>query len=194
MNAQLHDSGVVVGYTEPETDIIQERVVKHRPRVFWQVLLYVLFKVQDKKNVEETVLQKLLYFIDFDYYEKYEENLMGETYIKARRGPINRRLRPVLNQLQQEGVVEKVIGKCSESRQVRYRPVSVPNWDDLESRDLEHIDEVLDRLSGLNAAKIREYSHDDIPWKCTLPDRAIPYELVFYRDSPYSVREYTDDI
>jgi len=29
-----------------------------------------------------TVLYKILYFIDFDYYEKYEEQLMGALYIK----------------------------------------------------------------------------------------------------------------
>lgn len=38
---------------------------------FKEVLLYVLGKVGSKPNVGETVLCKLLYFIDFDYYEKY---------------------------------------------------------------------------------------------------------------------------
>ena len=34
----------------------------------------------------ETVLNKLLYFIDFDYYEKFEENLMEQ--------PISRTIGP----------------------------------------------------------------------------------------------------
>ena len=34
-----------------------------------------------------TVLYKLLYFIDFDYYEKFEEQLVGATYIKNHFGP-----------------------------------------------------------------------------------------------------------
>ncbi len=45
-------------------------------------LLYVLNKVGCKYNVGETVLYKLLYFIDFDFYEKYEEQLIGATYVK----------------------------------------------------------------------------------------------------------------
>jgi transcriptional regulator with XRE-family HTH domain len=43
---------------------------------FKEVFLYVLNKVGAKPNVGETVLYKLLYFIDFDYYEQYEEQLI----------------------------------------------------------------------------------------------------------------------
>ena len=49
---------------------------------FKEVLLYILEKVGSKPNVGMTVLYKLLYFIDFDYYEKFEEQLLGATYIK----------------------------------------------------------------------------------------------------------------
>ena len=36
-------------------------------------------------NIGEAVICKILYFIDFDYYEKYEEQLIGATYIKKSR-------------------------------------------------------------------------------------------------------------
>src|SRR3989344_3126128 len=38
---------------------------------FKQVLLYILEKTAGKPNIGMTALYKLLYFIDFDYYEKY---------------------------------------------------------------------------------------------------------------------------
>src|SRR4030042_3366206 len=62
-----------------ETDI---RIVMPRANVkkFKEVLLYILSKVGAKPNIGETVLYKLLYFIDFDFYEKYEEQLIGATY------------------------------------------------------------------------------------------------------------------
>ena len=53
-------------------DVPQERADKFR-----EVLLYILKKVGGKPNVGMTVLYKILYSIDFDYYEKYEEQLMG---------------------------------------------------------------------------------------------------------------------
>jgi len=64
---------------EPEVRISvpQENIDK-----FKEVLLYVLGKVGARSNVGETVIYKLLYFIDFDFYEKYEEQLMGAVYVK----------------------------------------------------------------------------------------------------------------
>ena len=69
-------------HAKMETEELQMREEKERPEVFRQVILYVLNKVGNEPNVGEKVLHKLLYFIDFDYYEKFEENLMGETYIR----------------------------------------------------------------------------------------------------------------
>jgi hypothetical protein len=54
---------------------------------FKQVVLYILHKVGTKPNFDKTVLFHLLYFIDFDYYELYEEQLMGLKYIKSNSGP-----------------------------------------------------------------------------------------------------------
>ena len=47
---------------------------------FRNILLYILGKCAGKPNVGETVLYKLLYFSDFNYYELYEEHLSGARY------------------------------------------------------------------------------------------------------------------
>ena len=44
---------------------------------FKNVLLYILERCAGKPNIGETVLYKLLYFCDFNYYELYEEHLTG---------------------------------------------------------------------------------------------------------------------
>ena len=44
-----------------------------------QVILYLLNKFG---TLEKTKLEMLLYYLDFDYYEKYEEHFMGFKYIK----------------------------------------------------------------------------------------------------------------
>ena len=78
-----------------KTSVLQIRVTHKNLETFRQVLLYLLNKVGGKPNVGETVLHKLLYFIDFDYYEKYEENLMGATYIKNHHGPTSVELQSI---------------------------------------------------------------------------------------------------
>src|SRR3989338_7756590 len=66
---------------------IRINIPQEKANKFEQVLLYILAKIGGKPNIGQTVLYKLLYFIDFDYYEKFEEQLIGAKYIKNHYGP-----------------------------------------------------------------------------------------------------------
>ena len=59
--------------------------------------------------------------------------------------------------------------------------------------ELKIIDEVLDKLSDMNAVQISEYSHNDVPWLTTDEGDIIDYESVFYRTAPYSMRSYSEE-
>ena len=46
------------------------------------LILYILGKCGQKPNVGEIVLNKLLYFCDFNYYELTFDSITGTTYLK----------------------------------------------------------------------------------------------------------------
>ena len=173
---------------------MQIRVTRKNLDKFKQVLLYILEKVGSKPNVGETVLHKLLYFIDFDYYEKFEENLMGATYIKNHHGPTSVELGTILNDMQKNGEIEAVNSKYFKYEQKKYLPRKHPDLEKFSAREIEHIDGVLARLSTKNAKEIEFYSHEDIPWKSAEVGKPLSYESVFYRDEKYSVKNYEDEI
>ena len=177
-----------------KSDDLQIRVTEKNLDKFKQVLLYVLNKVGGKPNVGETVLHKLLYFIDFDYYEKFEENLMGATYIKNYHGPTSIELGEIIKEMQKQGELEAVKSQYFKYSQKKYLPLKRPNLDILSAREIEHIDGVLARLSDKNAVEIENYSHEDIPWKSAQEGKPLSYESVFYRDEQYSVRNYDDEL
>jgi len=177
-----------------KSDDLQIRVTEKNLDKFKQVLLYVLGKVGSKPNVGETVLHKLLYFIDFDYYEKFEKNLMGATYIKNHHGPTSVELVSIMKEMQEQGELEAVKSQYFKYLQKKYLPRKRPNLDILSAREIEHIDDVLARLSDKNAAEIENYSHEDIPWKSAQDGKPLSYESVFYRDERYSVRNYDDEL
>jgi len=161
---------------------------------FKEVLLYVLSKVGGKPNVGEAVLYKLLYFIDFDFYEKFEEQLIGATYIKNHYGPTPVEFKIVIDDMIKNDEVAKVEGKYFNYLQRKYLALRRPNLDVLSGREIEHIDDVLARLSDKNAKEMEIYSHEDIPWKTAEDGKPLSYESVFYRDEHYSVRNYEDKL
>jgi len=161
---------------------------------FKEVLIYILNKVGAKANMGETVIYKLLYFIDFDYYEKYEEQLIGATYLKNTYGPTPLEFRKIVEQMTAKGEITEVQDKYFRYPQRKYLPLRKPNLGILKGSEIEVIDHVLNRLSDMNAREISAYSHNDVPWLTTEEGKIIEYEAVFYRTAGYSVRNDDDAV
>ena len=161
---------------------------------FKEILLYVLSKVGSKPNVGESVLYKLLYFIDFNYYEKYEEQLIGATYIKNHYGPTPIEFVKIVEDMEGEDL-KKVQDNYFQYPQTKYLPLRPPDMGkiNINGNEQKLINDVINSLSDMNAKQISEYSHNDVPWLTTEEGEVIDYESVFYRTPPYSVRDYSDD-
>lgn len=173
---------------------VRINVPKKNFEKFKEVFLYILNRVGSKPNIGETVIYKLLYFIDFDYYEKYEEQLIGATYVKNLYGPTPLEFKKIVERMIREKEIDKIISKYFEYPQTKYLPLRKPDLSKLSASEIAVVDEILNRLSDMNANQISEYSHNDVPWLTTEENETIEYESVFYRTPPYSVREYGDEI
>lgn len=160
---------------------------------FKNVLLYILERCAGKPNVGETVLYKLLYFADFNYYELYEEHLTGAKYRKLPYGPVPQKIDTIIGQMIEKGQLQRVKTEYHGYPQIRYLPIEKADLTELRASEKEIIDRVIDQMSDWSAAMLSNYSHGDKPWKASKDGEEINYELVFYRRPPYSVRIYEDD-
>ena len=159
---------------------------------FKNVLLYILEHCAGKPNVGETVLYKLLYFSDFNYYELYEEHLTGAKYRKLPYGPVPQKLDAVIDQMIEKGQLQRVKTTYHGLPQTRYLPLIKADLTELRASEKEVIDRVIEQMSDWSAAMISEYSHKDLPWEVTDEGKDISYNLAFYRELPYSVRVYNE--
>jgi len=160
---------------------------------FKEVLLYILKKVGSRPNVGESVLYKFLYFIDFNFYEKYEEQLIGATYIKNNYGPTPKEFIKIVEDMERKKELVKIDDKYFQYPQRKYLPLREPDLSTLKANEIKMIDEVLEKLSDMNASQISEYSHNDVPWLTADDGDIIDYESVFYRTAHYSVRPFNEE-
>lgn len=161
---------------------------------FKNILLYILSQCAGKPNVGETVLYKLLYFSDFNYYELYEEHLTGATYRKLPYGPVPQKIDSVINQMIDEEQLQRVKTDYHGYPQTRYLPLVKADLTQLKASEKEVMDRVIEQMSDWSATAISNYSHKDIPWIASKEGEVVNYELVFYRDTPYSVRNYAEEM
>ncbi|NOY35534.1 MAG: DUF4065 domain-containing protein [bacterium] len=191
-SVSIGKSGSKKNKTTAEKSEIRINVPQEKAEKFKQVLLYILAKIGGKPNIGQTVLYKLLYFIDFDYYEKFEEQLIGAKYIKNHYGPTPVAFAKIIGDLDRAGKVEKIKSKFYKHEQTKYlvNPEEPIDLSALSARELAHIDWEIDRLGDLTATQISALSHIDTPWKVAKEREALEYEHVFYRPEETSVRNY----
>ncbi len=160
-----------------------------------EVLLYILNKVGAKPNVGETVLYKLLYFIDMDYYERHGQSITGLTYIHNTYGPSPvSDFRAVVNDMIKYDELDIVETKFFNNKQKKYLPQTTPKLDKLSASEIKHIDKELVRLGDKKASELTELAHKDTPWIVAKQGKPIDYRDVFYRTPATAVTEPDDEL
>lgn len=161
-----------------------------KPEKLREVLLYVLEKVGAKPNVGETVLYKLLYFIDFDYYEKTGHSITGLSYVRNHFGPTpTRDFVSVVEGMKANKELEVAETEYFKNTQKKYLPLESSKLEQLSANEIKHIDLTLDRLSDKTARELSVLSHYDMPWLVAKPGQKINYRYVFYRTDITAVTE-----
>jgi transcriptional regulator with XRE-family HTH domain len=180
------------GHPAGPSDDVRISIPQKNVEKFKQVFLYVLEKTAGRPNVGMTVLYKLLYFIDFDYYEKYEEQLMGLTYIKNHHGPTPREFVKVIEDMKETGELEEVRSKYFTFEQRKFLPHQHADLSELSAQEIAMVDNVLARYADKSATELSTLSHEDTPWIAAEDGKNIEYDHVFYRPEKLSVKQYDE--
>ena len=156
------------------------------------LILYII-REHNNQNLTETKLQKLLYFCDFDFYEKANKPLTGYTYAKNHFGPTVMELPTVLHELESEGKIRIHKGVNYHGTPQTTFSLEDPGVEPEKSFDeseLLVIGEVNKVYSGLTPRQISNLSHIDFPYAATEKiGQNIEYDLVRYREEPGEVTE-----
>lgn len=169
------------------TDVRVKEIPKENIKKFKQVLLYIVSKVGSRPNIGQTALYKLLYFIDFDYYEKYQKFLIGATYMKNTHGPSPVSFAKITKDLESQGKLVEVRSKYFNYDQKKYMVTAESEVSELSAQELKHIDDELARLASKSAKELSDLSHIDTPWRVAGEKEILNYRHVFYRPDETTV-------
>lgn len=170
--------------------------IKFDSEKFKQLLLYILQKCGSRPNVGETVLYKLLYFCDFDYFEIFEKPLTGMKYKKMQFGPIPNQtcFNSVIHEMRQSGMLEKVtrpyVNDTIQTRYLNFVEADLSVFGTDIDKMIKTVDSVIERFSGMSARQIEDHSHRDYPWQIHAFDEEIDYSTVFFRSGEFANRDY----
>lgn len=160
----------------------------HRDK-YQQVILYLCWNL-GKEIHGKKKLAKLLYFVDFDFFEKYNTSITGDVYKALPMGPFPASLDKIILEMENERIIKV---KSVEERE-GYLPTEVyscttslklnnPTFKDEEKQML---DRVLKNYGQLTGKQLEDLTHNEAPYIGTELKKEIPYELAFYRGTDFS--------
>lgn len=137
-----------------------------------------LKEVQGKKK-----MYKLLYFLDFDFYEAYETSFTGETYKKLPMGPAPVYFDAILEEMKDDITVKhKKILPFHDNETCIYSLKKEVEYN-FTHQEKKMLDRIIAKYGSLNGKQLENLSHAEAPWNAVNMYEIIPYEYSFYRDS-----------
>lgn len=133
-------------------------------------------------------LAKLLYFIDFDFYEKNQKLITGDVYRALPMGPFPTALEDITAEMATKKIlaIEQTEGSAGYLPTEIYRSLVDSESSALNEEEKKMIDRVVVRYGHLNGKQLEELSHAEAPYVATELRKDIAYELAFYRDTDFS--------
>jgi len=161
--------------------------IKLHQKKYENVLLYLCQKLGGEVRGKKK-LAKLLYFVDFDFYEKNQKSITGDVYKALPMGPF-----PVsLDDITLKLLKSKAISINQDIEHEGYNPTEVykfimkPDMSVFDTSEVKMLDRVLLRYGHLTGKQLEELSHAEAPYASAEAYKEIPYEFSYYRGTDFS--------
>ena len=146
-----------------------------------QVVLYFLEHINNV-HLGRTKLMKLLYFVDFDHYEKHGEPITGAVYRKLPHGPVPTKVEKLIKKMVEKGEAREIRAQNANYTQHRLITLNAKfNPSLFTGAELQTLERVAAEWADATAADIETATHREAPWASTEDGKQIDYELAHYR-------------
>ncbi|OGF89494.1 hypothetical protein A3I27_00785 [Candidatus Giovannonibacteria bacterium RIFCSPLOWO2_02_FULL_43_11b] len=157
-------------------------MVKINEKKYKNAILFFAKKIQNG-TLGKLKLMKLLYFLDFDFFEKYGKSVTGDEYLRFEYGPVPRMGEKILKKMdgKEIKVVKHKMPKGYNDQQ-RIEPLVEFDPCVFTKEEILMLEEIAGKWEKFTGTEMKNASHGEAPWIATKPDDVIDYNLSYYRN------------
>lgn len=136
-------------------------------------------KINGKKK-----MAKLLYFFEFDFFEKYQEQSTGETFKKYQMGPYPVNAWEIINELVESGDMEIKTEKNFggyEPTETYLLSSNYQSSNSLNNQELDILERIKDLYINKSGKELEDISHLEAPWNAVDMYQVMNPHLANYR-------------
>lgn len=148
---------------------------------FKELVLYISYKNRDNQRFGSTLLNKMLYYCDFEWFANTGRSITKDVYIRREWGPTPKHLVEVREELELTGELQMKPVQYFSKEQKRPYVNRQPELIHLNEQEIIFVDRIIERMSTLNATQVSELTHRELSWQLFHDGEEVPYETVFVR-------------
>lgn len=128
-------------------------------------------------------MMKLLYYLDFDFFEKYGVPVTGDKYLRWENGPVPRMGEKILKAMDGKEIkITRRKMKNGYNDQLYIEALVEFDMNVFKKEELLMLEEVAEKWEKFTGAEMKSASHGEAPWIATEPNKVIDYNLAYYRN------------
>lgn len=157
-------------------------MVKINEKKYKNVILFFAKKVQNG-TLGKLKMMKLLYFLDFDFFEKYGKSVTGDSYLRFENGPIPQMAEKILKEMNGKDIKitkRKIADGYNDQQHIEALKDFDMNL--FTKEELVMLEEVANKWEKFSGSEIKTATHGEAPWIATEPNNIIDYNLAYYRN------------
>ncbi len=157
-------------------------MTKINEKKYKNIILFFANKIKNG-TLGKLKIMKLLYFLDFDYYEKCGQSISGDEYLRFDNGPIPRMAAKILKGMSGEDIriTRRKVGLGYNDQQ-HIEPLKDFDVNLFSKEELLMMDETANKWEKFSGTEMKIASHGEAPWIATKPNDVIDYNLAYYRN------------
>lgn len=146
------------------------------------IILFFSGKIQNG-TLGKLKLMKLLYYLDFDYFEKYGKSITGDEYLRFENGPVPRMAEKIIKEMSGEDIkITKIkVAEGYKDKQL-IQPLKIFDVKLFTSEEILMMEEIAGKWEKFTGSEMKAASHGEAPWIATKPNEVIDYNLTYYRN------------
>ena len=158
-------------------------MVKINQKKYKNVILFFAQRIQNG-TLGKLKIMKLLYYLDFDFFEKYNTSITGDEYLRFDNGPVPRMAEKFLKEMKDKEIKitnRKVANGYNDQQHIE---ALVKDFDVniFEKEELLMLEEIANKWEKFTGTEMKNASHGEAPWIATKPNEVIDYNLSLYRN------------
>ena len=161
---------------------IMVKASKINERKYKNAVLFFARKIQNR-TLGKLKLMKLLYFLDFDFFEKYGRSVTGDEYLRFEYGPVPRMGEKILKEMNGKDIkITKRKMADGLNDQMHIEALKDFEVGVFTREELLVLEEIAGKWEKFTGAEMKNASHGEAPWIATKPNEVIDYNLAYYRN------------